>query len=286
MKQVIMTKGLPASGKSTWAKDLITKHPGVYKRVNKDDLRAMLDVSKWSGSNEKFVLKIRDEIILKSLDEGKHVIVDDTNLHEKHETHIHDLIKGKAELRIKDFTDVDLDTCLKRDAKREASVGKKVIMRMYNQYLRPEPVKYKFTPGRSICIICDIDGTLAKMVSRGPFEWDKVDQDEVNEPVRHIIERYTMFDSAYKIIMLSGRDGSSRELTEKWLEENGILYHHLYMRTAGDCRKDSIVKRELYDKYIAKTYNVLFVLDDRNQVVDMWRNELGLTCLQVAEGDF
>ena len=79
MLKMIMTKGLPASGKSTWAKKMIDNNPGVYKRANKDDLRMMLDNSKWSKSNEKFVLQIRDEIILQSLVNGKHVIVDDSN---------------------------------------------------------------------------------------------------------------------------------------------------------------------------------------------------------------
>lgn len=57
------------------------------------------------------------------------------------------------------------------------------------------------------------------------------------------------------------------------------------MRPEGDIRKDSIVKRELFEKYVRPYYNIEFVLDDRNQVVEMWRS-LGLKCLQVAEGDF
>jgi hypothetical protein len=58
----------------------------------------------------------------------------------------------------------------------------------------------------------------------------------------------------------------------------------LYMRQDGDFRRDDIVKQEILDKYIDKD-RVLFVLDDRDQVVDMWRRN-GLTCFQVAEGDF
>jgi hypothetical protein len=57
------------------------------------------------------------------------------------------------------------------------------------------------------------------------------------------------------------------------------------MRKEGDVRKDAIVKGEIYEKNINGKYNVLFVLDDRNQMVEMWRG-LGLTCLQVADGDF
>ena len=57
------------------------------------------------------------------------------------------------------------------------------------------------------------------------------------------------------------------------------------MRKNGYNKKDSIVKKEIFDEYIKDKYYVEFILDDRNQVVDMWR-EMGLTCLQVAEGNF
>ena len=67
--------------------------------------------------------------------------------------------------------------------------------------------------------------------------------------------------------------------------ENAISgYKKLVMRKTGDYRKDSIVKREMFEEHIEGKYNVLFVLDDRNQVVDMWRKELGLTCLQCNYG--
>ena len=89
-----------------------------------------------------------------------------------------------------------------------------------------------------------------------------------------------------EIVIFSGRDGSCRIETEDWLGKYEVKYDQLHMREAGDNRKDSIVKRELFDTHIKGKYNVLYVVDDRNQVVDMWRNELGLTCFQVAEGDF
>ena len=57
------------------------------------------------------------------------------------------------------------------------------------------------------------------------------------------------------------------------------------MRKTGDNRKDAIVKREIYETHIKDKYQVDYVLYDRNQVVEMWRS-LGLTCLQVADGDF
>jgi hypothetical protein len=58
------------------------------------------------------------------------------------------------------------------------------------------------------------------------------------------------------------------------------------MRKTGDMRKDSLVKEEIYNSNIAPNYNVFLILDDRDQVIDLWRNKLGLTAFQVAYGNF
>lgn len=134
--KIIMTKGLPASGKSTWAKKLQADNPGIYKRVNKDDLRAMLDDKKWAKHNEEFVLMIRDMIIEEALVGGWSVIVDDTNLHPKHEATIRAIAdKFEIKLEIKDFTDVEPITCIERDMERMEPVGEKVIWKMFDQFL-------------------------------------------------------------------------------------------------------------------------------------------------------
>jgi len=278
MKKVILTKGLPASGKTTWAKKLINKNPNMYKRVNKDDLREMLDNSKWSKSSEKFILKIRDNIILEALDFGKHVIVDDTNLHPKHEINIKELVKEKAVVEIKDFTDVPLQICIERDLKREKSVGKKVIKNMYNSFLKKDVKPPKYNPELPDIVICDLDGTLALHNGRNPYDASTCDQDLLNAPVADIINHE-------KFILVSGREDKYRKQTLKFLTKYNIRYSKLLMRKTGDFRNDAIVKKEIYEKYIKDKYNVKFVLDDRNRVVEMWRS-LGLTCLQVADGDF
>lgn len=279
MKKVFFTKGLPASGKSTWAKELINKNPNVYKRINKDDLRAMLDNSKHSTDSEKFILKVRDLLILEALENGKHVIVDDTNLAEKHQARIEQLIKGKAELVVVDFTDVSLEECIERDIKRVNSVGEKVIKDMYNKYLNK---KETYTEDKNLpkAIIVDIDGTLAIMNNRTPFEWLKVKQDLVNQAIKSIVNKYE-----HTIIIFSGRDGVCYELTKEWLIENGIRFNFLHLREQGNFEKDSIIKRKLFEEHIRGKFYIEYVLDDRNQVVEMWRN-IGLTCLQVAEGNF
>lgn len=132
-------------------------------------------------------------------------------------------------------------------------------------------------------IIVDIDGTLAKMNGRGPFEWHRVGEDKVNHPVRDIV---MAMKKTHAIIIFSGRDGVCRTETINWLNENRIHYDKIFMREEGNNEKDAIIKRRLYDTFIKDKYNVNFVLDDRNQVVDMWRKDLGLTCLQVDYGYF
>lgn len=281
MKQLLFLKGLPASGKSTYAKKLVDDNPGAYKRVNKDDLRAMLDNSKWSRDNEKFVLKTRDMLILAALEDGKHVIVDDTNLAPKHEEHIKQLVKGLAEFQVVEFT-LSPEECVERDLKRLNSVGAKVIWGMYNQFLKPKEVLVQ-DASLPIAVIFDVDGTLAHMKERGPFDWARVGEDEVDNHLRAITWMYR--DRGHKILIFTGRDGCCEQETRQWLETNAIPFDGLFIRTAGDNRKDAIVKRELLEANVKGKYYIECIYDDRNQVVQMWR-DLGLKCLQVQDGDF
>ncbi len=136
---------------------------------------------------------------------------------------------------------------------------------------------------REPAILCDLDGTLALLVRRGPYDTAKCELDELNEPVAHILATYHA--AGFRIVLVSGRENRFRPHTERWLDRYGVKYDELFMRRTKDYRKDAVIKREIYDNQIRDRYDILFVLDDRNQVVEMWR-ELGLTCLQVADGDF
>jgi hypothetical protein len=102
--------------------------------------------------------------------------------------------------------------------------------------------------------------------------------------VAEIVKTY--HEKGVKIILMSGREDNSRSQTMNWLSYNRIPYNALYMRKTGDMRKDSVVKKELFEAHVKDQFYVQFVLDDRNQVVDLWRLELGLLCLQVNYGDF
>lgn len=133
-------------------------------------------------------------------------------------------------------------------------------------------------------IICDIDGTLAHMQDRDPYDYDKVDTDVVDKTIKEILRTFYS-TSEYAILIVSGREDTCKQITERWLGKNYVMYDELFMRKHGDYRPDEVIKKEIYDKHIKDKYDVEFVLDDRNKVVKMWR-DLGLKCLQVAEGDF
>lgn len=278
--KVIITQGLPASGKSTWAKQYCKDNKN-WVRVNRDDLRNMRG-EYWLPKQEDFITVIERTFILSALENNLNVVVDATNLNPGYLESLKSLIGGKAEIEFKKF-DCPVEDCIKRDLKRADSVGEKVIRGMYDKYLAPKPVVYTEDLHLPKAIIVDIDGTLAKMNGRGPFEWDKVDQDLVKEPIRLIVN--TIGHHHY-VIIFSGRDGSCMEMTKKWLLDNGIRHDDLFMRPAGNQEKDSIIKKRMFEENIRGKYYIDFVLDDRNQVVDMWRKELGLTCLQVDYGDF
>lgn len=274
-----MLKGLPASGKSTYAKKLATDG---WVRVNKDDLRAMLHNGKWSSNNEKQVLAIRDQIIGDSLFAGKNVVVDDTNLAPKHHETLKALAKKYGATFETKFFDVSVEECIERDLKRANSVGSKVIIDMYNQFLKPPAKVIKWNSKLPTAILCDIDGTLAHGIgiTRKPYEWDKVGTDTLDSVIADLLG-----NTRHTVILMSGRDGSCQAETIKWLSDNHVRYDYLYMREAGDNRKDSIVKEEMYREHIEGKWNIEFVLDDRNQVVQMWR-DLGLKVFQVADGNF
>lgn len=287
-------KGLPGSGKSTEAERMVLENPGAYTRVNKDSLRAMLHGGHHSKGNEAEVLRARDQLILMALNAGRHVIVDDTNFHPKHRAQMDALAEafsrdtGRPVQVVERFFDVPLEECIERDLKRPNSVGERVIRRMHRDHIAKEQTVelVPHYPDLPYCIIVDLDGTLAKMKDRGPFEWEKVGQDELHGDIHtllHLLHNHG--GRPPHVIICSGRDEVCRPQTEAWLSFHSIGYHALYMRPEGSKEKDSVLKEWMYRSHIQGKYNVLYVLDDRNQVVEMWRR-LGLRCLQVADGNF
>lgn len=280
--KIIMCRGIQGSGKSTWAKDYVLKNPGTL-RVNNDELRWMFFNEQYNTKNEDILRKLRYKLEEDVLTAKKSLISDNMNLTKKHEDRYKELAtKFGCDFEMQSFMDVPLETCIERDAKRQYPVGEKVIRETATRigYKAKLPVNLNLPH----CIICDLDGTLAKIVGRSPYVDKDVSSDELNLPVYSVLQGYR--DNQKFIILMSGRDeGRSRKSTQEWLKKYNVDYLYLYMRPAGDERKDFIIKEELYNKHIKDKFIVDFVLDDRNQVVDLWRS-LGLTCFQVAPGDF
>lgn len=140
-------------------------------------------------------------------------------------------------------------------------------------------------------IIVDLDGTLSKCEHRlhylkeTPPNWTAFflasDKDAVNWPI--VLTVRALHEAGYKIVIFSGRSDIAELPTKVWLSRHNILYSELRMREFGDYTPDDELKRGWLEDIGAE--NVLLCIDDRQRVVDMWR-EMGLTCLQVAPGDF
>ena len=139
-------------------------------------------------------------------------------------------------------------------------------------------------------ILIDIDGTLALRGERDPFDFSKVLNDQPNKKLIVILRAIITYKKELELIFISGRMDSCRNDTELWLKKycSSLLNGSpplLLMRATDDFRDDYVVKQELYEQEIKVSYRVFLIFDDRNQVVNMWRS-LGLTCYQVANGDF
>lgn len=299
MNEIVICRGLPASGKTTFARKWVAEDPAGRARINKDDLRRSLHEGVYLGhETEKQINAVRDAAIAALLAQGVSVVSDDTNLPQKVARGIADLARrAGAEVRVEDFTGVPVEECVRRDGEREHAVGGEVIAGMAERFLGkgwplpyPEPMKepqgfapYERTGNLPGAWLVDLDGTLALMGGgRSPFDWPRVVEDELNRPVAQVVRALERF--GFQIVFVSGRDSVCRPETLYWLSRYGFTGVQLFMRAEGDTRKDAIVKRELLDK-ISEDWDVFGALDDRDSVVRMWRS-VGLTCFQVAEGNF
>lgn len=218
--------------------------------------------------------------------------------------------------------DVLLDRDSKREGK--AKVGEDVVKKWFKELGGKQHKFYKprveiYTEHRGnlqstaeapvwdnslpTAVLCDLDGTLALIHGRSPYDASDCDiKDFPNIPVIETVLAH--YKAGRKIIFCSGREDKYRPETIRFIEkyckvaqiqnttwdrpdneEIVPIQYELFMRKTDDFRKDAIIKEEIYQNEIEGKYNVLLVLDDRDQVVNFWR-EKGLTCFQVAPGNF
>lgn len=299
----VMT-GLPASGKTTAARALQTEAAGRMRRVNLDDLRAMLDLPdperRRSYRHEQTVLAVQDAAVRAAVDDGFDVVVDNTHLTSRIPKRLKAAVAGRAVFVVHDFTDVPLEECLRRDAARERPVGEEVIRilndkrmsakkggwRLTAEWLNDQPAVERYVPDPALppAVMCDIDGTLALTGDRSPYDFSRCEIDVLNEPVRYALDAFRRADGD-TIVLLSGRGEEHRPQTEAWLRRHEVPYDELWMRPLGDTRRDDVVKAELFDAHVRHRYAVRVSLDDRDRVVAVWRR-MGLPTWQVNYGDF
>jgi tRNA uridine 5-carbamoylmethylation protein Kti12 len=281
MSKIIILQGLPASGKSTKAKELL-ESSGNSIRVNRDLLRKMLHNDKWNGKKESITIDIEKSIIASAISKNINVIIDDTNF-------------GKTAVMWKMFAEslsskaeiiamnTSVEECIKRDENRENSVGKDVIINMARASgLYDMSVKD---------VICDLDGTLCNIDHRLHYVKDveKKDWKSFFENLVHDTPRQDVIDmlNEYKtmgcrIVFVSGRPDNYKRQTKEWLSKNYPEYDTLIMRRADDKRPDDEVKSDILERYFKKD-NVEVVIDDRPSVIRMWISK-SLSVIDVGSG--
>lgn len=130
---ILVLKGIPASGKSTFARAWVSESPTTRVRINNDDIRSMLGPY-WVTSREELVGELWKDMLHEALTLNYDVVLDNMNL----DPHVNDYIKSIADrfhvkMEVKTFF-IPVEECISRDKGRPNSVGEKVIMGVYNRY--------------------------------------------------------------------------------------------------------------------------------------------------------
>jgi predicted kinase len=301
--KAIITVGVSASGKSTFAKEWVKEgyakksytdkdgefevYRNIRAEINRDTIRQGLveaDGKEWSWSawnwkREGEVTEIVTARINAAIDAKKDIIVSDTNLSAKYRNAMVKMLESHGyKVEFKEFP-VTWEEAVKRDNARANGVGITVLATQWKQWLEYTGRKtYVPNKDKPKCILVDIDGTAAAMFGRKAYDWHLVGNDKPDEAVRLIVNSLPL---DVKIIFMSGRDSVCRDVTQEWLNKHNFRNDGLFMRPENDMRKDTVIKEELFWAEIAPNYNVLFCIDDRPVVVRMY-HDLGVKVFAVG----
>lgn len=310
-RKIILTRGYPGSGKSTWADNYMRNAPHRTVRIERDEIRTSLGVTgKTTDSKTELAVSNVAQLLLDNAVRFKaDVLISDTNLVLKYvKQYIHWADDHGYEVEIVDFIE-PIDVLADRDIFRPKAkrVGLDALLNLAKKYpvsrwlsvdeirrdiekhdkkkshVSRQHRKFKNDPSLPEAILVDIDGTLAHRNDRDPFHFHLVGQDTLDEQVASTVRMYAR--AGVTIIVMSGRPETCRAETEEWLARHKVPYSELWMRGAEDRRADWIVKDELVRAHIENNYHVLFCLDDRDQVVNHYRS-CGYKVYQVEPGDF
>lgn len=296
--------GLPGSGKTTLAREMVAASGGKMVMVSRDDIRRGMGTNLDSdGELGWMITQIQEEQIRLALKQGLDVVSHDQNLRMEYRKRLRAVSDSVgADYTQVELTDVPLHVCLERNAKRTGhKVPEEYIRSQFERHIKnnknpmpfPSPKlvdlpyqREQYVPDTSKpkAVIFDIDGTLALHEGvRGPYDTSRYHLDRPNLPVIDMA-RHEAYDLGNKILFTSGRHIDFFGVSEDWIyQEVKVPIERMFMRPGPG--RDDIVKLDLFDQHIRNNYNVLRVYDDRNRVVAAWRS-IGLTCLQVADGDF
>ncbi|AUR85848.1 HAD-like domain protein [Vibrio phage 1.081.O._10N.286.52.C2] len=301
--KLILTVGVPASGKTTWAEEYCRLNQNTVN-INRDDTRqALFGPFKpgeylYKKADEALVTKANKDKALVALGRGQDVIISDTNLTPDRRQvweSIAEQYDAEYEMRL---FHISFDEASRRDQAREMKVGNKVLQNMFKTYhsqnrdLIVADFKLKLENTWVIndkpCVLSDIDGTVAEMHKgqpgkRSPFEWLRVGEDTPRPNVLNVLR---LLSEEYPIIFISGRDGVCVHQTSDWLGHYAEYYETLVMRGAGDSRPDWVIKLELLrDLALDGWSKPTIMFDDRDQVVNTMR-DVGIEVFQVQPGNF
>lgn len=308
MSKIEITRGLPGSGKSTYAKHWVALQPEKRVRVNRDAIRWTQGIREGIGTKaqENMVSVIEKAVVVGAIKEGKDVIIDATHLNPDYIRKWYKLAKihGVRSVEVVDF-EVPVDVAIARDIGRREQggryVGAAVIEKLAdrakvgpngelpkapvftaNEDFNRRPIA-EFDPELPNAYIVDTDGTMANHEGvRNPYDTTRYHLDKLNENVARTI---WSLETTHAIIGVSGRKEAFRETTLNWWRGQArIQPDEFYFRKDDDDRSDDVVKAEIYEDHIRGRYNVIGVFDDRGRVLRMWRAK-GFTTFAVGDTD-
>jgi hypothetical protein len=240
--------------------------------------------------------------------EGKDIIVDRMGFSKQQRSRYLDIAKQHGyETAITVFHQpysVCLERCLKRQGHatiKDEGNARGALNLFFTKYERvqddeADTVQRLWPDGEKPgAIVCDLDGTLCNVEHRRHFvnksdgqkkDWTGFFKGMVDDTVnKWCSDILRTFGETHAIVLCSGRPDNYKRETVQWLKGNEIQYDNLFMRSRSDSRQDDIVKEIILDFEILTRYTPYFMIDDRDQVVAMWRKR-GYTCLQCDYGDF
>ena len=298
-QKLILARGLPGSGKSTWAKTWVEEDPENRARVNRDDIRWVLfkqyylspDAHGTTQEKEAQVTHVQNNLTQKALKEGKSVVIDNTNLDPRVFREFGKIASQyEAHLTNKDFH-IDIEECIRRNNARERVVPEHAIRNMQNNYMGPNG-EFALFPGtyptkdftapleKREAIIFDMDGTLVNVSSlvqkymKGKYRnFDRFHRDSLWSPphVEVLQMAHDAAEAGVPIIITTARKEVYREVTQAWLDKHGVQYENIFMRKDDDNRPDVEAKTDILEE-INKYYHVAHAVDDRSEVIDLWKS--------------